>query len=245
MSEPTLTDVVERLERLERAIEALTQAVQGASPAKVETVQTPAKPAVVAESPAAVVPAGKPAAAVAPASSLAAAGGGAAVTERPAAATRTAAAASKAPSAEAAPGVVPGGGDVEGGEAAATVALPGPDASVEDMLTLVFQLAMTGTEEEAWPSLAALTHPKALAGPRTLDHLKAFNWRKLRRGVGRYLSGADPRSFTIERMEPAEVGPDVENVKIFLWQDGASPAPITFRRDERAGGAWRIGQISL
>ena len=58
-------------------------------------------------------------------------------------------------------------------------------------------------------------------------------------------AGSSTRSYSVERTDPGELSADQERVKVFLQSPGRSPAPVTLRRDEASGGAWRLSQVSL
>ncbi len=216
MSDPTLADVLAKLDEVQRAIEALRATVLAGR---------------AAPAPAAVeVSAQAPAPAEAPAS--------------PPADRAEARSVGDAAAPPAAPPTAPEGDAVSDGEPVEPPS-PQPSDGVNDVLRLMFSAALLETEDEAWPHLMALTHSRDLENPRALDYLKAFNWRKLRRSLDRYLAGRDPGSFHIVRTDPAEIAEDAEYVKVFLHQRGGMPGPVHLRRDPKKGGAWAVSQISL
>jgi len=123
--------------------------------------------------------------------------------------------------------------------------VPGASASFSALLTRMFQAALHEDAETAWLELTALTHPKELFAPRALDSLKAFSWKQMRKNAGAYLNQGTAASFSIARTDPAELKGDEQRMKVFLNASGRSPAPVTLIRDNDAGGAWRLGQVSL
>ncbi|MDP6944043.1 MAG: hypothetical protein QF464_07845 [Myxococcota bacterium] len=123
--------------------------------------------------------------------------------------------------------------------------IPGPGADPRATIQRMFQAVLGEDKEVVWRELTALTHPQELAAPRAIDSMKAFSWKQLKRNAGSYLDDGQPGSFVVVRTDPAELSDSEGRVKIFLQAAGRSPAPLTLRRDESAGGAWRLGQISL
>lgn len=123
--------------------------------------------------------------------------------------------------------------------------VPGPNAPFEVLIARMFEAVQRPEQERAWLEMTALTHPKELVAPRALDSLKAFSWKQLRKNAPAYLSNESMASFTVVRTDPADLTGDLERVKVFLSARGRSPAPITLKRDAAAGGAWRLGQVSL
>ena len=123
--------------------------------------------------------------------------------------------------------------------------VPGASSSFSALLARMFEAALQEDTEAAWLELTALTHPKELFAPRALDSLKAFSWKQMRKNAPAYLNGSTASSFSIARTDPAEPRGDELRMKVFLNATGRSPAPVTLIRDEAAGGAWRLGQVSL
>jgi hypothetical protein len=122
---------------------------------------------------------------------------------------------------------------------------PAPEHGIDELLKCVFAAAMLPEVTDAWRSLEHLTHSEAIFGPRSLEHLKGFNWRQLRKNSGFYLRKDDPTSFRISRTQPEDYAKGAK-VKVFIHHlNGASPAPIFLERDEKADGAWRVVQYSL
>jgi hypothetical protein len=123
--------------------------------------------------------------------------------------------------------------------------IPGAGADIRATLSRMFQAALVKDQEVAWRELTALTHPREMAAPRALDGLKAFSWKQLRKNAASYLSEGKTDSFSVVRTDPGELSGDEERVKVFLQSTGRSPAPVTLRRDDSSGGAWRLGQVSI
>lgn len=122
---------------------------------------------------------------------------------------------------------------------------PPANATVRQVLTRVFEAALMEQPNDTFTLMTRLTHPSQMQGPRALDHFKAFNWQKLRRGVHAYLQNGDPTSFTIAYTEPGEITATDDRVRVFLKVDGRMPVPIGFARDPAQAGAWRVTMISL
>ena len=119
------------------------------------------------------------------------------------------------------------------------------DEDVGHLLQGMFGGALLPDDEEAYLALEALTHSRELAAPRAADHLRAFAWKKLRRGAERYLTTDAADSFRVDRTEKSEASDGTVQVKVFLATNEGNPAPVTLLRDEAAGGQWRIVQLSL
>jgi hypothetical protein len=118
-------------------------------------------------------------------------------------------------------------------------------AGVGRALTRLFHCAMIEDKEECFEALEGLWHEAAIASPRSLDYLRAFNWPKLRRSLPRYLDDvSDPHSYGITRVLPADFE-GVKAIRVFLDQKGAMPAPVQMVRDEEDSDEWRFDQISL
>lgn len=224
--DPTLADVLAKLDELQLAVARLHAAVAPAQATPAAPSPRPAAPSV--------------------GSAAGALRGGDAVGEEPAAPSPSMAseggeARSVAPSV-----VVPESPDtqLDADGADAEPPSPRPSDGPKEVLELLFSAALRESEADSWPYLMALTHSRDLENPRALDYLKAFNWRKLRRSLDRYLVDGDPASFHVVRTDPAEIG-DAEYVKVFLHQEGGMPGPVHLRRDPKKGGVWLVAQISL
>lgn len=222
MADPSMADVLAKLDELQRAIESLRAAVVGGAGRSSTRRQSAGSPAAAAAAPL-EAPAQPTEIPVAPESPAAPS-----PDPSPAAAARVGAGSAS---------------DAHAGEDGEPPA-PRPSDGPTEVLRLLFSAALKETEEESWPHLMALTHSRDLENPRALDYLKAFNWRKLRRSLDRYLVDGDPASFHVVRTDPAEIG-DAEYVKVFLHQKGGMPGPVHLQRDPKKGGAWLVSQISL
>ena len=111
-------------------------------------------------------------------------------------------------------------------------------------LEQVFSAAKIEDEEARSELLGDLTHSASMVGPRSIEYLKAFNWKQLVKNAATYLDGGRVDSFRVTRCEPSD--PNTLKVKIFLKpSDGRHPAPILLERDPAKDGKWRIAQISL
>ena len=103
--------------------------------------------------------------------------------------------------------------------------------------------ALLKRDEDAWEELERLTHSGALLAPRSLDHLKAFSWKKLRANARRYFKSRD--EIQPDRVEPSVIDDNTQIVKVFVAHGKGSASPLTVARDDEAGGAWRIQTCSL
>jgi len=120
----------------------------------------------------------------------------------------------------------------------------GLELSKGQVLAEVFRAAQIEDEEVRSEALGNLTHTAAMLGPRSIEYLKAFNWKQLVKNTPTYLQKDEVDSFKVTRWEPTD--PSASKVKIFLKpSDGRHPAPILLERDPAKGGEWRIAQISL
>lgn len=115
----------------------------------------------------------------------------------------------------------------------------------------MFDLAL-GTDPDDTKAVEArfepyrdLVHSLRKGSPLLNQELFNYKWRPLCTRVRLYLGSADPGSFTIVQMAPEAVDQRTESVRVFLKADKRMPPPITLRRDERAGGAFRIETSSL
>lgn len=226
MSDPTLSDVIERLDRLEVALNKLVDLVSAAGAAAM--APAPAYTGTPRPTPAHMAPPvaqGPPPIKVAPPN------------RPPAGDSRESTA---RPGEESTRDYDPYSDRVD-------IVVPGPEAGIHDVLARVFEGALMEDAEETWALMSKLTHSSQLRGPRALDHFKAFAWHKLRRTAATYLNPArDPRSFVISYTEPGDLTPDTQRVKVFVQTpDGRLPAPISFARDPDDRNAWRVTMVSL
>ena len=227
MSEPKLSDVLDRLDRLEAALNKLIEVVERQGALAPAAAAGPAAPPVVAvAAPAPVVVSGPPPIRVAPPKKAAA----------PAAAKATPVAEGDEPAR-----------DYDPYRDRTDLPVPPVDAGIELVLARVFEAALMDEVEDTWALMSKLTHSSQLRGPRSLDHFKAFAWHKLRRTAPTYLDDIQkPTTFAIAYTEPPQLAPDVDRVKVFVrTPDGRLPAPISFARDPEDGRAWRVTQLSL
>ncbi len=122
---------------------------------------------------------------------------------------------------------------------------PPANATVRQVLTRVFEAGLMKAPEDTFALMTRLTHPSQMQGPRALDHFKAFNWQKLRRGIHAYLINGDPSSYHIAYTDPPELAATDDRIRVFLKVDGRMPVPVGFARDPAQGGAWRVTMMSL
>ena len=103
--------------------------------------------------------------------------------------------------------------------------------------------ALIRKDEKCWSELERLTHSGSLLAPRSLDHLKAFSWKKLRVNARRYYKTKE--EIQAARVEPAVIDEDTQIVKVFVAHGKGSSSPVIVARDSEAGGDWRIQACSL
>ena len=126
------------------------------------------------------------------------------------------------------------------------IVVPPANAGIQQVLAAVFEAGLKAEPEDTWAMMTKLTHASQMLGPRALDHFKAFAWHKLRRTATTYLRNNDPTTFGIAYTDPAEVGPEVDRVRVFIRAgDHRMPVPVTLARDVSQEGAWRLTMISL
>jgi hypothetical protein len=116
------------------------------------------------------------------------------------------------------------------------------DEACEAVMAFV-KAAMIKNDDACWAALTALTHSSELEGPRSMDHLKAFSWKKLRVNARRYFKGK--KVATAAWTEPAVVEEEIERVKVFVAHGKDGTSPVTVARDAAADGAWRVQSCSL
>ena len=98
-------------------------------------------------------------------------------------------------------------------------------------------------DERCWEALERLTHSGSLQAPRSLDHLKAFSWKKLRVNARRYFQ--QKSEITALRIEPEVIQETTQTVKVFVAHGKGTSSPVTVARDSEAGGDWRVQGCSL
>ena len=103
--------------------------------------------------------------------------------------------------------------------------------------------ALVESDEDCWAELERLTHSGALLAPRSLDHLKAFSWKKLRVNARRYFASRD--DIRADRVEPLKIDENTTHVKVFIAHGKGASSPLTVARDSESGGDWRIQTCSL
>jgi hypothetical protein len=103
--------------------------------------------------------------------------------------------------------------------------------------------ALLKNDEACWSELERLTHSGALLAPRSLDHLKAFSWKKLRVNARRYFKKRG--DIKAARIEPEAINESTQLVKVFVAHGKGSSSPLTVARDSQADGEWRVQTCSL
>ncbi len=124
---------------------------------------------------------------------------------------------------------------------------PGPDADFRESIRGLFHLALEtpSDREHLGEALRRMMHSQAITGPISLESLLRFGWLRFTKYSLQYLeTPTEPASFHVLRTEPSDLS-EAKEVKAFLEAAGRGPVPITLRRDESFGKAWRIHAFSL
>jgi len=121
-------------------------------------------------------------------------------------------------------------------------AIEEPNPALDVVIDFV-AAALLKKDEACWTELERLTHSGALLAPRSLDHLKAFSWKKLRVNARRYFKSR--KEIRAERIEPETIEDSTELVKVFVAHGKGASSPLTVSRDSEAGGDWRVQTCSL
>jgi hypothetical protein len=121
---------------------------------------------------------------------------------------------------------------------------PAPEANAaRDVVFDFVAAALIVNDEKCWSLLEGLTHSGSLLAPRSLDHLKAFSWKKLRVNARRYFQKKG--EITALRIEPEVIQETTDTVKVFVAHGKGASSPVTVARDSEADGDWRVQGCSL
>ena len=121
--------------------------------------------------------------------------------------------------------------------------LPPENAEPRDIIAAMFRFAVEENKIASNALLLGLIHSTVTDAPRSAEHLKSFNFPKMRRNLHFYLENRDPQTFALER---AEEDADGRSLKVFVHRlGGGMPAPVRMRRDPESANAWRVVQLSL
>ena len=140
-------------------------------------------------------------------------------------------------------------------EAPTPAALPrldDPVAEIRSVLRAMFDLALgcrdndPADSEARFEQFKELMHHQRKGSPLLNMELQNYKWRPLVTRARLYLQKADdPASFAIVQMAPEKVDARTDSVRVFLKADKRMPPPVTLRRDDAVGGAFRIETSSL
>lgn len=129
---------------------------------------------------------------------------------------------------------------------------PDPMTEVHELLRQAFALALMPLPDDpdeadaVFERFSGLMHSSRRGTPLLNNSLRNYTWGQLRKNALIYLNDdADPGSYAVDRSEPEVVAPRTERVKFFLKARTRMPTPVTFRRDQGEGRAWRIEASSL
>jgi len=126
------------------------------------------------------------------------------------------------------------------------ITVPGPEASVDEVIARLFEAALEADPEMTWATLTRLFHSSQLVGPRAIDHFKGFAWQRLRRNARGYLTDGNPRSFQIAYTDPREPNGTETEIRVFIKAgDTRMPVPLGLSRDAGHNNAWRVSMMSL
>jgi hypothetical protein len=113
------------------------------------------------------------------------------------------------------------------------------------LVSRLFEVALMENGDDKWDSFVAISHADALVGPRSLEFLKAFNWKQFSKNAHSYLTDGQVDSFIVTKSEPEDTS-SANKVKLFLKPGGGRhPAPLHLSKDSEQGGAWRVEQVAL
>jgi hypothetical protein len=118
--------------------------------------------------------------------------------------------------------------------------------AVDQTLVFLFSAAMTPNEEDGFDAFVAVMHSSRTDAPLAVQNLRQFSWKALQKNLGTYLKDPyDPTSFTVVRREPRELEDSVTSIKLYLGGTRPSDTPVNLRKDDAAGGVWRVTDSSL
>lgn len=127
-----------------------------------------------------------------------------------------------------------------------------PQGSAQRLLRDVLAIALEPEPDDAdalelqFVRFLDYVHSTRKGTPILENSLREYTWRQLRRNAPIYLRDPeDAGSFDVTRQDPATIDRRTDTVKFFLRATSRMPTPITFRRDDADGGAWRIEASSL
>lgn len=127
-----------------------------------------------------------------------------------------------------------------------------PVAAMRAILIAAFELALEPIPhdleeaDEQFARFAALIHTNRRGTPLLEQSLRNYTWQQLRRNVTIYLDDDQaPGSFETTRITPDPITARTQQAKFFVRARTRMPTPITFKRDDAEGGAWRIEASSL
>ena len=123
---------------------------------------------------------------------------------------------------------------------------PQPGDSYRAVIIGLFRLVLdTPDEDHLQECLRRYMVSELVASPNSLRNLMRFGWARFTKFHEQYLAEAgDPASFQVVRTQP-EVIAEEDTVKVFLYAQGRSPAPVELRKDAALDGAWRIASLSM
>ena len=125
-----------------------------------------------------------------------------------------------------------------------------PLAEAQALLRALFSVALAPESdvegESRFERFRDLVHSMRKGTPLLDRELNSYKWQPFSGRYAQYLQvPGDPSSFKITQMVPDPITEHTELVKIFLKADKRMPPRLSLRRDERAGGAFRIDGSSL
>jgi len=145
--------------------------------------------------------------------------------------------------------------DAMAGSSAAAIQPPermahDPLAEVHTLLHALFAVALAPESdvegESRFERFRDLVHSLRKGTPLLDRELNSYKWQPLAGRFAQYLQiSGDPASFKIVQMVPDAITEHTESVKVFLKAEKRMPPPLSLRRDDRAGGAFRIDGSSL
>jgi len=126
----------------------------------------------------------------------------------------------------------------------------GEEAPLGDTISSVADrmlgLAIGPDGDAAFQEFIALFHSDDAETLTAVHSVKSYTWPQIRKNGESYLTRpGDPTSFRLVRRDPEEPEPSGDRAKWYFWSARRSPAPVSFRRDAKCGGRWRVTQCSL
>jgi len=117
------------------------------------------------------------------------------------------------------------------------------DGTPEWVVREAIRAALTPDESRGFERYLELLVADNKDNDRAIGQVRAYSWHQFRKRAASYLEDPALLTYRLTRLDPPEVGPGVEQIKVFLHSTQRdSPAPMTLKRE---GGKWLILYNSL